>query len=126
VPQLTETGPFSFATLRCVKIDLGIAHQDLTQALRDVKRITGFKKWVYKALREISELLRNTGFGGHGASEPAAGLTQVYTMNGVWVRTQINGLGTSDLANGIYLAVTRFADQSGRVRYETKKFVVVH
>ncbi|MBI1742986.1 hypothetical protein HYR54_07955 [Candidatus Acetothermia bacterium] len=126
VPQLTETGPFSFETLRCVKIDLGLAHQDLTQALRDVKRITGFKKWVFKALREIIELLRNTTFGGHGASEPAAGVTQIYSMNGVLVRTQINGLGTSDLANGIYLAVTRFADQSGRVRYETKKFVVVH
>ena len=126
VPQLTETGPFSFGTLRCVKIDLGFAHQDLTQALRDVKRITGFKKWVYKALREISELLRNTTFGGHGASESATGITQIYTMNGVLVRTQVSGLSTSDLANGVYLAVTRLEDQNGRVRYGTKKFAVLH
>ncbi|MBI1742978.1 hypothetical protein HYR54_07915 [Candidatus Acetothermia bacterium] len=72
IPQLTESGPFSFEQLRDLKIVLGLAHQCLTRAIREVNRLPGFKKWVLKGVREVFELLRSSNFGGHGASEVIA------------------------------------------------------
>jgi hypothetical protein len=125
VPQLTEKGAIPFEFLRLFKIALGIVHQGLVQAQRTLRQITQFKKWVYKGLREVHNLLRASNFGGRGAGELLVdGLNKIYTLNGALVAVQTNGLYTMRLANGVYLAVIESRDASGKVIAQVRKVVV--
>jgi hypothetical protein len=105
-PQLTESGPISFATLREFKIELGVFAAQLRSCLSILKEITKDKKWLLKALREVKELLRASNFGGRAAAESFTAETRVYSVSGKLIETQSNGLDVSRLANGVYLAVT--------------------
>jgi hypothetical protein len=109
-PALTEKGPFTFDDLREIKIALGEAHEIIVQIKRLIKRITVYKKWVLKGLREVYNLLRASNFGGR-ASE-SFGIAQVYTLSGQRVLSTTNGnLNVNGLANGVY--VVAYSD--GRV-----------
>jgi hypothetical protein len=123
-PQLTEKGAIPFAGLRVLKEELGRLHTLVTDALRIVKGITKAKKWLYKALREIYNLLRSSNFGGRGASELPSGVIRVYTLDGKLVETQTNGLNTTRLANGLYLAVSEKRDVQGRSILHVRKVAV--
>ncbi len=106
VPQVTEKGCFTFQELRDFKIELGRIHQEIVQLLREVKRFTQYKKWVYKAIKEIYWLLRASNFGGRAAGELSGTVAQVYTLNGKRVNSAVNGsLNVSTLTNGVYLVV---------------------
>ncbi len=124
LPELTETGPIPFEVLRDLKLALGRVHQFLVQILRAVKRIVYCKKWVFKGVREVYELLRSSNFGGRAASQLSEGVTRIYTLSGQLVSTRTFGLSTNGLANGVYLAVKQFTDKNGQVRSETQKLVV--
>ncbi|MBI1742987.1 hypothetical protein HYR54_07960 [Candidatus Acetothermia bacterium] len=125
-PQLTETGPISFGNLREIKILLGEGAASVKSLLRLVREVTREKKWVFKAVRETQELLRNTGFGGHGTNElTGANLTKVYATNGALVQTQVGGLNVNNLANGVYLAVTELRDALGKVHQQVRAVTVV-
>jgi hypothetical protein len=125
LPELTETGPIPFEVLRELKIGLGRTHQALVQILRGVKRITVCKKWVFKAVREVYELLRASNFGGRAAGELGESITQVYALDGrLIIRQMDNSLSTAGLSNGVYLIVKKIIDKTGKVRYETQKLVV--
>jgi len=124
VPQLSEKGAIPFEFLRLFKVALGIAHQRLVQAQRVLREITMFKKCVYKGLREVYNLLRASNFGGRGASELPNDITQVYTLNGVLIAMQANGLSTAALTNGLYLAVTESRDAMGKAIVQVRKIVV--
>ncbi len=52
-PELTETGPIPFETLREFKIELGVFAAQLRSCLSILKEITKDKKWVLKAIREV-------------------------------------------------------------------------
>ncbi len=109
VPQMTETGPISFAALRQAKILLGQAHTFLKRILRLLQQAVRIKKWVFKAFNEVKELLRASNFGGRAASDlliTTESATNVYTLNGALVVTHSDGLDVSRLANGVYLAMT--------------------
>ncbi len=115
IPQLTQKGVFPLEILRSIKISCGLAHQDVYRMLRDVKRITTFKKWAFKGLREVKELLRASNFGGRAANDLLTPLTNyathVFTLNGQLIALYTNGLNTNVLANGIYLTVTDAAEK---------------
>jgi hypothetical protein len=125
LPELTETGPIPFEVLRGLKEALGRAHTQLTQVLRAIKRITVCKKWVFKGLREVKELLRASNFGGRAASTLGESVAQIYTLSGRLIETQLNAetLSVKGLANGVYIVVKKF-NENGLVRYETEKLVV--
>lgn len=106
VPQLTETGPIPFQTLREFKIDLGIFAATLKSCIWLVKEITKDKKWLLKAIKEVYWLLRASNFGGRAAVELVKEVTRVYTISGRLIETQTGGLDMRRLTNGVYLAVT--------------------
>lgn len=124
LPQLTETGPIPFEVLRAFKEALGRAHTQLVQVMRAIKRITVCKKWVFKGLHEVKELLRASNFGGRAASTLGESIAQIYTLSGRLVNTQTShALSVKGLANGVYIVVKKFYE-NGLVRYETEKLVV--
>ncbi len=107
-PQLTEAGPISFENLREVKIQLGLAANGIKDCLHTLREITKEKKWLFKDIREVKELLRASNFGGRAASDLlnlTEDVTKVYTLNGVLVATHSSGLDVSRLANGVYLVM---------------------
>jgi hypothetical protein len=125
VPQLAEKGPIPFELLRVFKIALGIAHQRLVQAQRVLRQITQFKKWVYKGVREVHNLLRASNFGGRGAAELLSNISKIYTLDGALVETQAHGLlNTARLSNGVYLAVTESQAIDGKVIVRVDKMVI--
>jgi hypothetical protein len=109
LPQLTETGPISFDELREIKLALGLAANAIKDCLHTLRQITKEKKWLYKDIREVKELLRASNFGGRAASELPI-LTEspakVYSLNGNLVATHATGLNINQLANGVYLIVS--------------------
>jgi hypothetical protein len=117
VPQLTETGPIPFQTLRQFKIDLGFYAATLKSCLWLIKEITKDKKWLLKAIKEVYWLLRASNFGGRAAVELVREVTRVYTISGRLVETQTGGLDMRRLTNGVYLAVTG---------QQVRKITVVH
>jgi hypothetical protein len=125
IPNLTEKGPITFEELRTIKIELGRAAAIVKSCLRAVKEITKEKKWIFKAIREVYNLLRASNFGGRGASE-SSGVTQVYALNGALIETQLGGLNINRLPIGVYLTVTEARDASGKVHQQVRKVTVVH
>ncbi len=125
IPQVTEKGPLTFTELRTMKIELGRAAALVKSCLRAVKEIAKEKKWIFKALREVYNLLRASNFGGRGASESASGVVKVYTLNGALLETQLGGLNTNRLPIGVYLTVTEARDASGKVHQHVRKVTVL-
>jgi hypothetical protein len=124
VPQLTERGAISFELLRLFKIGLGLVHQNSVRGQRILREITMLKKWAYKGLREVYNLLRASNFGGRAAGELLSSVTKVYTLNGTLVEIQSQALSTTRLSNGIYLALTQNRHVDGYVSTHMVKFVI--
>jgi hypothetical protein len=124
IPQVTEKGRITFEELREIKIQLGIAAAQVKSCLRAVKEITKEKKWIFKVVREVYNLLRASNFGGRGASE-SPNVTQVYALNGALIETQLGGLNTNRLPIGVYLAITKTQDASGKVYQHVRKVTVL-